>query len=987
MVVKYRLNVSKWREAGDWASPRRIARESFVTEEARRGKLAAEDKAPEGVRLIAKMREAELFDYLKTSPRGLTEEEAKARLSEYGPNEIKRAEGTSLVLKFLSNFVHFFALLLWVGAALAFIGGVPELGYAIIAVIFINAVFSFWQEFKAEKATEALMKMLPTKVTVLRDGEIVEILASELVPGDIMILAEGDSISADGRLIQEFEMRTNNATLTGESEPVRRTSEPCLDGTLLPSEIPNLVLAGTSVAYGGGRAVVYATGMSTEFGKIANLAQSVKGEKSPLFREMEWVTRIIATIAISLGAVFFFTGTYIGGLSLLAGFIFAIGIIIANVPEGLLPTITLSLAMGVQRMARRHALIKELVAVETLGSTNVICTDKTGTLTQNEMTVRALWVDGWEVEVTGAGYDPADGCAKFDEAKVSPDVVAVLSKAASFANNARLVPPSKSGKWEVRGDPTEGALLVAALKFGFDYEEKLKEEPRIYELPFDSVRKRMSTVHANASVGTMTYSKGAPLETLALCKYILTRRGVEPLTDEVRREIEAANDKFARAALRVLAMAYREMPGDLNDLKDYDQEVVERDLIFVGLVAMMDPPRPEVERAVKRSKEAGIKTIMITGDYGLTAESIARKIGIIEDEARVVVGNEIDRMSDEELKEAVQSEGVIFARVSPEHKMRVVSALKDLGLTVAVTGDGVNDAPALKRADIGVAMGIAGTDVAKESAQMILTDDNFATIVRAIEEGRGVFDNIRRFITYIFASNIPEIVPFIFFVLFKIPLALTVLQILAVDLGTDMVPALALGAEAPEPGIMGRPPRPKKERLLNWRVLVRAYLWLGAIEGTVAMATFLGFLYLHGWSWSELPTLNRMLLEGTAPAGLVALYRQATTMTLASIVAVQIGNGFACRSTTASIFRIGFLSNRLYLYGIVSEISILLLLIFVPPLANAFGLAPVPLSYLASLLVFAPLILFFEEGRKLAVRKLSERRAAERRYKMADAVQ
>ncbi len=955
-----------------------------MTERVKRVRKAENGEGSRRVHLIAKMREPELFDYLKTSPRGLTAEEARARLGEFGPNEIKRAEGTSLIFKFLGNFVHFFALLLWVGALLSFIGGVPELGYAIIAVIVINAVFSFWQEFKAEKATEALMKLLPTKAMVLRDGEIVEILASELVPGDIMILAEGDSISADGRLIQEFEMRTNNATLTGESEPVRRTAEPCLDETLLPSEIPNLVLAGTSVAYGGGRAVVYATGMSTEFGKIANLAQSVKGEKSPLFREMEWVTRIIATIAISLGVVFFFAGTYVGGLSLLAGFIFAIGIIIANVPEGLLPTITLSLAMGVQRMAKRHALIKELVAVETLGSTNVICTDKTGTLTQNEMTVRALWVDGCEVEVSGAGYDPMDGRVNIDEANVPREVVTVLSKAASFANNARLVPPSKSGRWEVRGDPTEGALLVAALKFGFDYEKGLKEEPRLYELPFDSTLKRMSTIHANPSVGTIAYSKGAPLETLALCKHILTRRGVEPLTDEMRRAIEEANDKFARAALRVLAMAYREMP---NDLDDYDREVVERDLVFVGLMAMMDPPRPEVERAVKQSKEAGIKTIMITGDYGLTAESIARKIGIIEERARVVVGSEIDRMSDEELKEAVQSDGIIFARVSPEHKMRVVGALKDLGLTVAVTGDGVNDAPALKRADIGVAMGVAGTDVAKESAQMVLTDDNFATIVHAIEEGRGVFDNIRRFITYIFASNIPEIVPFILFVLFKIPLALTVLQILAVDLGTDMVPALALGAEAPEPGIMKRPPRPKKERLLNWRVLARAYLWLGAIEGTVAMATFLGFLYLHGWSWSELPALNRMLLEGTAPPGLVALYRQATTMTLASIVAVQIGNGFACRSTTASIFRIGLLSNRLYLYGIASEISILLLLIFVPPLADAFGLAPVPLSQLAPLLLFAPLILFLEEGRKLAVRKFSGRWAAGTGYETADAVQ
>ncbi|MHB0977460.1 MAG: cation-translocating P-type ATPase [Candidatus Aquicultorales bacterium] len=918
------------------------------------------------VHLIARLREVELFEELGTSPRGLSASQAAERLEKYGRNEIQKVKGTPLILKFLSNFIHLFAILLWVGAALSFIAGVPELGYAILAVIFINATFSFWQEFKAEKATEALMRLLPAKTTVLRDGEVVEILAVELVPGDLMVLSEGDSISADGRIIQEFEMRTNNATLTGESEPARRTAEPVLDESLLPGEIPNLALAGTSVAYGNGRALVYGTGMFTEFGKIANLAQTVKTEKSPLFKEMEFVTRVIATIATSLGVVFFFAGTYLGGMSLTSGFLFAIGIIIANVPEGLLPTITLSLAMGVQRMARRHALIKELAAVETLGSTNVICTDKTGTLTQNEMTVRALWLDGEEIEVTGAGYDPTSGGAEIDPDRVSTGTVWVLSKAASFANNAQLVPPAEGLKWTVRGDPTEGALLVAAKKLGFNYADMSKQEPRTYELPFDSVRKRMSTIHTVDGGVKMAYVKGAPLETLALCAAILSKDGEKPLTQEVRDAIAAANDRFARGALRVLAMAYREIP---SDLKEYDIDSVEHDLVFVGLMAMMDPPRPEVEAAVKESKQAGIKTIMITGDYGLTAESIARKIGIVQDEhAKIVVGAQLDKMSDEALKNTVLEEGILFARVSPEHKMRVVSALKEQGMTVAVTGDGVNDAPALRRADIGVAMGITGTDVAKESAQMVLTDDNFATIVHAIEEGRGVFLNIRRFITYIFASNIPEIIPFILFVLFKIPLALTVLQILAVDLGTDMVPALALGAEKPEPGIMKQPPRGRGERLLNPRVLARAYLWLGAIQGITSMVAFLIFLNINGWTWSELPELNRVLLDGTASPQLVNLYRQATTITLSAIVALQIGNGFAVRTTTESVFKMGLFTNRMYLWGIVSEIAILFLLIYVPPLSNAFGLAPVPLEYMAYLLILAPLILLLEEGRKWSVR-------------------
>ncbi|MHB0977752.1 MAG: cation-translocating P-type ATPase [Candidatus Aquicultorales bacterium] len=916
---------------------------------------------------VARLRKSELFEELATSPRGLTPEEASARLEKYGLNEIQKVKGTPLIYKFLGNLIHLFAVLFWIAAALSFLADAPQLGIAIIAVIFINAIFSFWQEYKAEQAIEALMKLLPKKATVLRAGEVVEIATSELVPGDLMLLSEGDSISADGRIIQEFEMRTNNSTLTGESEPARRTAEPVVDETLLPGEIPNLAFAGTSVAYGNGRALVYATGMATEFGKIANLAQTIGLEKTPLYIEMDRISRIIAVIAIGLGIVFFALGYLVGGLTFGPAFVFAIGIIIANVPEGLLPTLTLSLALGVQRMAKRHALIKELPAVETFGRTNVICTDKTGTLTQNEMTVRALWIDGHEFEVTGAGYDPRNGKVEADPSIVSPGLLWVLAKAASYPNNAQLVPPEgASGKWGIRGDPTEGALLVAAQKTGFDYADAVRVEPRVYELPFDSVRKRMSTIHEIEGT-RIAYVKGAPLETLALCTRVLTLEGERPLTKEIREGVIAINDSFARSALRVLSMAYRNLPAGFSE---YDIEHVEKDLVLVGLMAMMDPPRPEVQAAVKESKEAGIKTIMITGDYGLTAESIAKKIGIVEDaHARIVVGSEVHEMNDDELKKVVQEEGVLFARVSPEHKMRIVIALKSCGQTVAVTGDGVNDAPALKRADVGVAMGITGTDVAKESAKVVITDDNFATIVSAVEEGRGIYDNIQRFITYIFTHLVPEIVPFILFALFNVPLAITVLQIIAIDLGTEIIPSLALGSESPEPGTMKRSPRKNTDRLLNLSVLGRAYLWLGMIEAILANGAFFVFLYYNGWSWSELPELNRMLTQGSASEDIVMLYRQATTITFGAIVALQIGNGFALRAIRESTFRIGLFTNRFYLLGIGVAVSIFLLLVYIPPFASIFDLAPVPLGYLLALLAFAPIIFFLEEGRKMLVRK------------------
>lgn len=897
------------------------------------------------------------FGLLETSPDGLSKEEARRRLEKFGHNEIAEVKKRPLVFKFLDQFIHLFALLLWVGSALSFIANMPELGWAIIAVIIINAIFSFWQEFKADKATEALKRLIAPNARVIREGEIMQIPARDLVPGDILVLEEGDIISADGRLVEEFELRTNNATLTGESIPVRKIADPILEETLQYLEIPNLVFSGTNVASGTGKAIITHTGMTTEFGKIASLTQAVAEEQSPLQKEIVWVTKIVAVLAIGMGIFFFFLGGFVG-MPFFERFLFAIGIIVANVPEGLLPTVTLALALGVQRMARQKALVKKLSSVEALGCTTVICSDKTGTLTKNEMTVREIFVNNKRLSVSGVGYEPkgdffAEGqrlsATEFKELEL-------FFCASALCNNARLLPPSNENNfWSILGDPTEASLLVLAAKSGLNLDELRRTEQRVYLFPFESVRKRMTSIHKKQEK-RIAYVKGASKETLQLCTHIYIDGDIKPLSQELRDEILRQNDSFAKGALRVLAVAFRELPADLTELS---VETVEKGLVFLGLAAMMDPPHPEVEKAVKSCHTAGIRVVMITGDYGLTAESIARKIGIIKGkECRIITGSELNQMSDEDLIGTIYSNEVIFARVAPEHKMRVVSALKKRGEIVAVTGDGVNDAPALRQSDIGVAMGIAGTDVAKEASEILLLNDNFATIVKAIEEGRAIYANIKRFVTYIFASNVPEIIPFIIFVLSggRIPLPLTVMQILAVDLGTDMLPAIALGMERPEPGIMERPPRSRKKRLVDLPLLLRAYGFLGIIETVACIAGFFWVYWSNGWR----PGME-MVSEGL-------LYKKATTMTLAGIIATQIANVFACRTERVSIFKIGLFSNRMVLLGILVEIFLINLFIYVNPFQKVFGLAPIGLKDWAFLFMFTPILFFAEEIRKLIMR-------------------
>ncbi|NYB27182.1 MAG: cation-transporting P-type ATPase [Methanobacteriaceae archaeon] len=901
---------------------------------------------------IYKPPSSEVYSELETSKRGLSTEEAEKRLEKYGANQIEEIKKTPIIYEFLANLYQLLALLLWAASILAFISGTPQLGLAIIAVIIINAIFSFWQEYQAEKAIEALKRILPTTAKVIRDGKESEILSSQLVPGDIMILEEGDNISADARLVEAFQMKVDSSTLTGESKPVWKVAE-VEEWDENPVEVHNLVFAGTSVVSGSGRAVVFATGVHTEFNKIAALTQEVKDELSPLQKELRRVTQIIAILAVLMGLILFTVNIYLVSLPLSVAFLFAIGLTVANIPEGLLPTVTLSLAASVQKMAQKNALIKRLSSVETLGSTNIICTDKTGTLTRNEMTVRKIWIPYEILDVTGTGYEP-QGEFLYQGEEVSHEQIRelrLLMRSATFANDAKLVKPSKLGeKWKILGDPTEAALLVAARKNGFDWKERIKEQPRILELPFDSKRKSMSSIHQKGPV-KMAYIKGAPKKMIALSSQISVDGKVRIFSEEEKEQIIRVHDELAASGLRILGMAYRELPPDFED---YRPQSVEKDMVFVGMVAMQDPPRPEVKPAVEDCHRAGIRILMITGDYGLTAQSIAEEVGIISGEpCQIIKGKELDKLSDEQVKEILRGDcNVIFARAVPEHKMRIASLLESEDEIVAMTGDGVNDAPALKKADIGVAMGITGTDVAKEASDMILTDDNFATIVGAIKEGRTIYENIRKFITYIFSHETAEIIPFVLMVVLGIPLPITVMQILAIDLGTDTLPALALGVGPSESDVMDRPPRSRKEGLLNRFVIIRGYVFLGLIEAVLVMSGYFWVLFSAGWSFG-------IDLSFSDP-----LYLKATTMVFAGIVMAQIGNLLGCQTTRTSAFKVGLFKNRWILRGIIFEVIVLLSIIYIPLLQNIFSTTALGLTEWLYLLPFIPIIFFAEELRK-----------------------
>jgi len=883
---------------------------------------------------LANLSIAEALLSLRTSENGLTSGEAQRRLNEYGANRIAEIGSEPEWRRFAREFTHFFALILWVAAGLAVFAesrspgqGMWQLAVAIVAVIVINGSFSYWQEYRAEKAIDALRKLLPQVVKVIRDGQLTTLPGEQLVPGDIILLEAGDNVPADCRLITSNNVRVNVATITGESLPKARNAEE--DGEAGPLDTRNVLLAGTSLVSGEGRALVFSTGMHTEFGKIAHLTQTADKSVSHLQQEIQRLSRLVAILATGIGVFFFAIGAFLG-FPFWSNLMFAIGIIVANVPEGLLPTVTLSLAMATQRMARRNALIRHLPAVETLGSTTVICSDKTGTLTQNRMAVRQAYLNGRLHENQPSMEEPG--------------MAHLLRNAASCHSLKQGV---RDGQNLWLGDPMEVALYEFASRSAFD------DMTVADELPFDSERRRMSVVVMQGSERWL-YCKGAPETVMPLCESIEIDGHEMSFDKHGRHHLVEAQQRMADAGLRVLAFAYRRLEAG--------EEAREARMVLSGLIGLYDPPRPEVPEAIARCHSAGIRVIMITGDHPHTALAIAREIGLVGEakngeKPRVVLGESLRRITRAQLQTVLDSPHVIFARVTAEQKMLVVDALKRKGEIVAVTGDGVNDAPALKSAHIGIAMGLGGTDVAKSAADMILLDDNFASIVNAVEEGRAVFENIRKFLTYILTSNIPELMPYLAYVLLRIPLPLTIIQILAVDLGTDMVPALALGAEKPHPEVMRQPPRPPAERLLSWSLLARAYLWLGLLQSAVSLMAFFYVLQAGGWRYG-------VLLAGDDP-----LYVQATTACLAAIVAAQVVNVFLCRDPCRAAWSFPPLGNRFLLLGLGVEISLLLLIVFSPAGNWLFATQAFQGEIWGVIVVLALVFGLFEETRKFAIRR------------------
>ena len=923
---------------------------------------------------IYSLRVSEALESLETSLNGLPGSEVLARQSLYGNNQLEEQLRTPIWIRLLSHFKHTMALLLLVAGGLAFVVRDPVLGIFIWIVVAVNAALSFWREYRAEAAMVELHKLLPQYARIIRDGVEAKIPAIELVPGDILVLAEGDRIPADARVIEEFGLRINNSNLTGEAVPARKSADASLREGISELERPNLLFAGTSVVSGTGKAVVFATGMTTQFGRIAHLTQTVEEPPSPLQSEIVKLTRTLSLIGLFVGAIVLGVGVSQVGMPFLEAFLLALGILVAVVPEGLPATISLTLAMAASRLAKRGVLVKKLNMMETLGTVSVLCTDKSGTLTQNQMTVREVWVSGKQLSVSGVGYEPKGIYTPEPlDNQLEQDLKDLLS-AAMLCNNARLIPPSEEYPyWNYLGDQTEAALQVAAIKGGVENGLEASLEalyPRVHELPFDARRKRMSTIHRIGNK-EIAFVKGSPREVLQLCTTVHIGGEIRPISLELKSEIMKANDEFARGALRVLALAQRELPPRSGA---YTSEGIEKDLTFLGLMAMMDPPRPEVATAVTTLQRAGIRLVMITGDYGLTAESLARRIGMLTTVTPLIItGAELDEMTKSELL-AILDQEVIFARMAPEHKLRLVSAYQERGEVVAVTGDGVNDVPALRKADVGVVMGVTGTDVAKEAADVILTNDNFSTFVTAVEEGRAIYDNIRKFITYIFSSNVPEVLPFLITAMFQFPLILSVRQILAIDLGTDLFTALALGMEKPEPDIMTRQPRRRNQPIIDAKLLRRAFVWLGMIEAVLCFSSFfVVFDVISGQHrLSVLPEAIHKLLDLPGMLGIPAeqAHSLAITVYFAGVVMAQIGNAFACRTEKLRGRALGWLTNRALIWGIFLEILTVFGLIYIPFLARIFDHFPLPGVYWIGLGLFPPILYGLEWVRKQFVRWL-----------------
>jgi Ca2+-transporting ATPase len=856
----------------------------------------------------------EVLKVLGTGPRGLSRAKAAARLKKHGPNELARAKKISPLIIFFRQFSSMLMLILLAAIVISYVAGETLDAVVILAILLACVVLGFTQEYRAEKAAAALARLAAPTAIVIREGHEITIPSRKVVPGDLLVLHTGDRVAADGRLLETVNLMADEALLTGESTSVEKNTTVLSRPDTPLSEQKSMVFGGTVVTYGRGRAVVTATGMSTEFGRIAKMLEEVEPEETPLEKRMTTIGRVLAVICLSVAVGAVLLGIY-RGQDLWRMVLWGISLAVAAVPEALPAVVTGALAIGTTRMARRHAIVKRLPAVETMGSTTVICTDKTGTLTQNEMTVRRLYLDGKTLEVTGSGYEPQGEFLENGDPLTGPQPVLHQAALISLLCNDAVL-EEESGDWQVRGDPTEGALLVLGRKAGLDQAQLLKEYPRVAEIPFSSERKRMSTIHQGPE-GFIMCLKGAPESLLPWCTRVLTSQGEKPLDEIGRQEIMSEAAAMAAQALRVMGLAYR--PQDA--ILELTPEAEEADLVWVGLVGMIDPPRPEAKTAVQRCHQAGIRVIMVTGDHPDTAQAIGRDLGLLAQVPKnpeVLTGQEMNALDDAGLLSALR-EVSVFARVSPEHKLRLVNLLKDQGEVVAMTGDGVNDAPALKRADIGVAMGITGTEVTKETAAMILADDNFASLVAAVGEGRAIFDNIKKYLIYLLSCNFAEILTLTGAIFLGLPLPLLALQILWVNLVTDGLPALALGVDPKAPDIMRRPPRPPQEGVFTRSVNV--LLVVISLHLTLILLPLFAYYVIFNPQRLSDPT---------------QVLTQAQTMVFVTLVLAELVNAFNCRSDHHSLFTVGFFPNRFLNASVLLSLGIMVAVIHWQPLADLF---------------------------------------------------
>jgi Ca2+-transporting ATPase len=909
------------------------------------------------------METSEVLKDLNVQEKGLSQGEVQKRLQQFGLNELKKEKGQSPIIMFLGQFTDILMIILLIATGLSiatfFIKQeISELYDAavIMAIVLATATLGFVEEFRSEKAVEALKKMTAPTAMVLRDGREVKVTASEIVPGDIVFLYTGDKIPADTRLIEAINLKVDEAALTGESAPVSKNIAPLPDGTSL-NDRRNMTFTGTIVVYGRGKAVVTSTGMNTEFGKIARMVQMTEEEQTPLEKRTQSIGKWIGILSVSICLAVAAIGI-IEGRDILDMILWGVSLAVAAVPEALPAIVTGALAVGMYRMAKVNTVVKRLPAVETLGCTSVICSDKTGTMTKGEMTVQRIYANDRIFKVSGVGYEP-EGEFLEEDKKVDPksEELRMLLTAATLCSDAKLEKDTATERWIVKGDPTEGALVVTAAKAGLWKEELEQQQPRIGEIPFSSETKRMSTAHLVGGKKKSAYMKGAPEILLGKCTKILEGGKIRKLTAEDRVKILKTNEALAKQALRNLGFAFRELPEDTEAI----DEKIEKDFVFLGIMGMIDPPREEVKEAIYVCGKAGIRVVMVTGDHKLTAIAVARELNLLgenEEEGKVLTGEELENMSDEKLAEIVERV-VIYARVSPEHKMRIIKAWKAKGQVVAMTGDGVNDAPALKMADIGVSMGITGTEVTKEASSMVLTDDNFASIVKAAREGREIYGNIKKYLTYLLRCNIMEIIV-MFVTMVSVPylarvfspgasadaigeatIALTATQLLWVNLTTDGLPAVALGIDPGDPDLMERPPRDPNESVFTREV--KAYLLLTPI--LMSALLLFGYFYYRPW-------------EGAAQL------TEARTQLLTAMIVMELVNAVAARSLKFPVFKVGVFKNRFLWYAILSSLGLQLLVLYTPGLNSLFQVtAPEPLDWAFAILFAAIVFVSLEVGK------------------------